>query len=65
MTAAEFHAALQAAGVSRPWLARAAGVSRSTVDAWCAGRIAVPADVAKWLRRRLADPPAGEAATAP
>jgi hypothetical protein len=54
----DFPALLRAAGVTRPWLARATGRSRSAVDQWCDGTtLAVPPDVIAWLQRRIADPP--------
>jgi transcriptional regulator with XRE-family HTH domain len=48
---------LRAAGVSRPWLARATGRTRSAVDRWCDGTARPPAEVLAWLERRLQDPP--------
>lgn len=58
----EFHALLTAAGVSRPWLARHVGLSRTMVDRWCAGQSEPPTEVVAWLERRLADPPPRRAA---
>jgi hypothetical protein len=52
-----FASMLRAAGVSRPWLARATGRTRSAVDRWCDGTARPPAEVLAWLERRLADPP--------
>jgi hypothetical protein len=52
-----FTALLRAAGVSRPWLARATGRTRSAVDRWCDGSARPPAEVVAWLERRLADKP--------
>jgi transcriptional regulator with XRE-family HTH domain len=57
MSAANFPNLLRAAGVSRPWLARATGRTRSAVDRWCNGTASPPAEVVAWLERRLADPP--------
>jgi transcriptional regulator with XRE-family HTH domain len=54
---AAFVALLRAAGVSRPWLARATGRTRSAVDRWCNGTAQPPAEVLAWLYRRLQDPP--------
>jgi transcriptional regulator with XRE-family HTH domain len=53
----EFCAMLRAAGISRPWLARATGRTRSAVDRWCNNTARPPAEVVAWLERRLADPP--------
>jgi DNA-binding transcriptional regulator YiaG len=54
---ADLHTLMRAAGVSRPWLARAVGRSESAVDGWLAGRADPPSEVLAWLQRRLADPP--------
>jgi transcriptional regulator with XRE-family HTH domain len=48
---------LKATGVSRPWLARATGRTRSAIDRWCNGTARPPAEVVAWLERRLTDPP--------
>jgi len=53
----DFACMLRAAGVSRPWLARATGRTKSAVDRWCNGSARPPAEVLAWLERRLADPP--------
>jgi transcriptional regulator with XRE-family HTH domain len=53
----DLRAALRAAGVSAPFLARATGKHPSTIDGWLSGRISVPPPVLAWLSRRLADPP--------
>jgi hypothetical protein len=57
MTPDQFRAALAETGISRPWLAAAAGRSRTWVDQLCDGRVSVPAELADWLTRRAADPP--------
>jgi hypothetical protein len=57
MALTRFPNLLRAAGVSRPWLARATGRTRSAVDRWCDGSARPPAEVIAWLHRRLADPP--------
>ncbi len=57
MTPDAFRDALATAGVSRPWLARATGYSRSAVDHWCVGRAPVPPELTAWLAERIAAPP--------
>jgi hypothetical protein len=53
----DFTRLLRATGVSRRWLARATGRTRSAVDRWCDGTARPPAEVVAWLERRAADPP--------
>jgi DNA-binding transcriptional regulator YiaG len=54
MTPPELRACLDATGLSARWLAAATGRSPNSGSNWERGRVAVPADVAEWLRRAVA-----------
>jgi len=56
MTPTEFHAALEALGLTARAYARLSGRPVSTVQNWTrANSVRIPAAVAAWLARRLAD----------
>lgn len=53
MTPIELRSALATLGWSTIHLAKLLGINRSVPSAWTAGRYAMPAAYAAWLRRRV------------